>query len=369
MEKRAGEREREWLSGETTELVGRAEGRKRGHEKERKDPEDREGGREKGLVREGGCTRHTGRVASRHSKLGPWERGGSRGGSSQFSTAFLCGNRCERDLSPDHAGLNGSPRPSSSSFSSSCSPLSKSEQCARASANTPPQGPSIARGPLESNATLSHRTMTSTWPLSRRRCSSSSVSGSLRRAVPSLGFLRDSPFLNCELCQPSFVSRASSTDRQRIERVCPCASAQSVPRVSAIVSKKHPRGLSTCPPASRSWVRGFLGTSAFGTWSSDYRTDKGMLMAGLLSLELADFETMKSETRLSWGPRQKRDRGVACQRVSTCVAGSISLRVACVETERGLANNRDKCERIAAPRPSVERQSVGEGIAEDRGRG
>lgn len=50
------------------------------------------------------------RVASRHSKLGPWERGGSRGGSSQFSTAFLCGNRCERGLSPDHAGLNGSPR-------------------------------------------------------------------------------------------------------------------------------------------------------------------------------------------------------------------------------------------------------------------
>lgn len=62
----------------------------------------------KGRKREG-CTRHTGRVASRHSKLGPWERGGSRGGS-QFSTAFLCGNRCERGLSPDHAGLNGSLR-------------------------------------------------------------------------------------------------------------------------------------------------------------------------------------------------------------------------------------------------------------------
>lgn len=97
---RGVERERElrWGKKEArTERNGEAKGMIEG---------EKESG--KGRKREG-CTRHTGRVASRHSKLGPWERGGSRGGS-QFSTAFLCGNRCERGLSPDHAGLNGSLR-------------------------------------------------------------------------------------------------------------------------------------------------------------------------------------------------------------------------------------------------------------------
>lgn len=97
-----------WLE-RNEEAEGETGERKSDREGVRRRYREREEERESESARGEGCTRHTGRVASRHSKLGPWERGGSRGGS-QFSTAFLCGNRCERGLSPDHAGLNGSLR-------------------------------------------------------------------------------------------------------------------------------------------------------------------------------------------------------------------------------------------------------------------
>lgn len=126
---------------------------------------EREANRERGAH----ASHRPRRVASRHSKLGPWERGGSRGGSSQFSTAFLCGNRCERGLSPDHAGLNGSPtenRPSSPPIRTT--PL-------HGGAKPPQQGPSraccvrvaCAHPPPRVSATLSPDLATSAFPQDR----------------------------------------------------------------------------------------------------------------------------------------------------------------------------------------------------------
>ena len=70
----------------------------------------------------GGCTRHAGRVASRHS-IQPRAMGAKRRPTSiQFSTAFLRGSPCELGLSSDYDRLSGLHRSSKSSrVHSTCS--------------------------------------------------------------------------------------------------------------------------------------------------------------------------------------------------------------------------------------------------------